>query len=156
MKRLVSTAYSSGKIMGVVFQQERRGPVYVGVAVVTDEVAEQFEGRDEFDIEDLDVSEVHEFPADFPLLAPQKAALVRAGLNTLDAVRAHDFKTSPVTGIADKTVTKIQEYFTPTPPATQARPARRSGRDARRSGRDAPQAPDPKPDEGKPADPPAE
>lgn len=154
MKRLVSTAYSSGKIMGVVFQQERRGAVYVGVAVVTDEVAEKFEGREEFDIEDLDVSEVHEFPTDFPLLAPQKAALVRAGLNTLDAVRAHDFKATPVTGIADKTVLKIQEFFAPTPPAPPAAPVR--GRSRSGSGKDAPQAPAPKPDEGKPADPPAE
>ena len=48
MKRVVSLQYSSGKVLGVAFKQERRGAVFVGVAVVSPEDAGRFEGRDDF------------------------------------------------------------------------------------------------------------
>lgn len=110
MKRVVSLQYSSGKILGEVFAQEARGGVYVGVAVLNDDAAVKFEGRDDFEVEDLEASEVHTFPADLPLLAPQKAALAKAGLTDLAALAAYDWA-QKIPGVGDTTVKAIQAYI---------------------------------------------
>lgn len=128
MKRVVSLQYSSGKVLGTVFQPENRGGVYVGVAVIEDDKAKVFEDRDDFEVEDLDAAEVPStFPADFPLLAPQRAALARAGLDTLEKVRAHDFEKTKVAGIGGATVATIQKYLAA--PAQPSNPPSQEPRD---------------------------
>lgn len=110
MKRVIALQHSSGRVLGVDFKQEVRGKVYVGVAVVDDKAAQVFEDREDFEVEDLDASEVSNFPADFPLLAPQKSALVKAGLDDLAKLRAYDFG-QKIRGISDTTVAAIQKYL---------------------------------------------
>ena len=112
MKRVIALQYSSGRLMGVSFKPERRGGVYVGVAVVDAATAEKFEDRDDFEVEDVEASEVNSFPADFPLLAPQKAALVKAGIDDLDKLAAHDFTAQKVAGISAKAQATIDAYLT--------------------------------------------
>lgn len=111
MKRVISLQYSTGRLMGVSFKPERRGSAFVGIAVVDAQTATKFENRNDFEVEDVEASEVNSFPADFPLLAPQKAALVKAGLDDLDKLATHDFSTDKVPGVSDKTVAVIDAYL---------------------------------------------
>ena len=112
MKRIVSLNYSSGRVMGVEFKPERRGKVYVGVALVDGDRAEKFEDRDDFEVEAVTADDAADFPDDFPLLAPQKAALVAAGLDSLEAVAAHDFGKAPVRQVGASTLGTLHSYLT--------------------------------------------
>lgn len=111
MKRVISLQYSTGRLMGVSFKQEKRGSTFVGVAVVDEKTAARFEDRDDFEVEDVEASEVNSFPPDFPLLAPQRAALVKVGIDDLDKLAAHDFEKNKVPGISGKTLEVINAYL---------------------------------------------
>lgn len=116
MKRVVSLQYASAKLLGVTFKQERRGGVFVGVAVVSPEAAKPFEDRDDFEVEDLDPAEADQFPDDFPLLGKQRAALAKAGLTDLDKLRAHDFAAQKVSDIGPASEATIAAYLNRPPP----------------------------------------
>lgn len=130
MLRVIALNYSSARLMGVHFKPENRGGVYVGVALCSPEQAAKFADRSGFEMEDLEAGEADSFPADFPLLAPQRASLVRAGLDDLNKLAAHDFAADggKVKGISERSVTTIEEYLVDKglrpkpadPPATDA------------------------------------
>ena len=113
MKRVIATQHSSGKVLGVTFAQEARGKVFVGVAVVDDETAERFQNREpDFEVEDLDAGEVSHLPAELPLLAPQRSALARAGITTVEELRAYDWENGErISGVGPATVTTIRRFL---------------------------------------------